>query len=375
MYGVNQRLDEADGFEAVREDTGGDEQHDHAGEAFRHAAVADFEAVVSFARIQTAQEFNQRGDEDGEHDQPAQFDFRQDFAVINEKPDNRQKGQDEVIQRRIAFQRSGFGGFQRLSRALCQPFAAVAVALPEEVSDGDEEQRDDGHRHDGLEAEGDEVGVGFFRGEDDIGGGRREIHQRGRGADGSGRRHADAKAHHDGEKRRHQENAERGRRVNGERHQRREDEAADEQHIGRAHMAQRLVEDADDDVVRADVRHIGGKTDEDHDDHAERAAAVFKEAVDVVADIGHRIAAGGFGDGVAHGVGDGHQRDADAEKHAFGVVAFDDEATSGDERCDAKENAEVGAVHDVCLDIESVFCRIGAGERCRSVSVGRVRAC
>ena len=124
-------------------------------------------------------------------------------------------------------------------------------------------------------------------------------------------------------------------------------------------MAQRFVEDADDDVVRTDVRHIGGKTDEDHDDHAERAATVFKEAVDVVADIGDRITSGGFGDGVAHGVSDGHEDDADAEKHAFGVVAFDDEATSGDERCDAKENAEVGAVHDVCLDIESVFCRNG----------------
>ena len=76
----------------MREDTGGNQQHDHAGETFRHAAVADFEAVVSFARVQTTQEFNQRGDEDGEHDQPAQFDFRHALAVIDEEPDNRQEG-------------------------------------------------------------------------------------------------------------------------------------------------------------------------------------------------------------------------------------------------------------------------------------------
>ena len=52
------------------------------------------------------------------------------------------------------------------------------------MGDGDEEQRDQRHRQDGLEGKVDQVGVGFFGGEDDVGCRRREVdHGSGR-ADG-----------------------------------------------------------------------------------------------------------------------------------------------------------------------------------------------
>ena len=58
-------------------------------------------------------------------------------------------------------------------------------------------------------------------------------------------------------------------------------------------MAQRFVEDADDDVVRTDVRHIGGKANQHHDEQTETAAAFFHQAEDEVADIDEKQS-GGF---------------------------------------------------------------------------------
>ena len=89
-------------------------------------------------------------------------------------------------------------------------------------------------------------------------------------------------------------------------------------------MAQRFVEHADDDVVGADVRHVGGKADQDHDQHAQSAATAFKQAVYVVVDVGEDVAGRFFDEFVAGEKGDGQQGKPQAEQDAFGVVAFDD---------------------------------------------------
>ena len=111
-------------------------------------------------------------------------------------------------------------------------------------------------------------------------------------------------------------------------------------------MAQRFVEDADDDVVGTDMRHVGGEADEDHDDHPQAAAAFFKKGVDAVADVGDRVAAWGLDDVVVEREGDDEQGDADGKEHAFGVVTLDDETASSDEGEDADEDTECGTVHE-----------------------------
>ena len=52
-------------------------------------------------------------------------------------------------------------------------------------------------------------------------------------------------------------------------------------------------EDADTGVVRADMRHVGGKADQHHDEQAEAAAAFFHQVEDEVTDINEKQA-GGF---------------------------------------------------------------------------------
>ena len=58
-------------------------------------------------------------------------------------------------------------------------------------------------------------------------------------------------------------------------------------------MAERAREDADNGVVRADMRHVGGKADQHHDEQAEAAAAFFHQVEDEVTDINEKQA-GGF---------------------------------------------------------------------------------
>ena len=88
-----------------------------------------------------------------------------------------------------------------------------------------------------------------------------------------------------------------------------------------------MREDADDGVVRADVRHIGGKTDENHDEQAQTAAPVCHQVVDEVADINIKqprrlLASDGFAE-KSHSKQ--HQCHTGDEEHAFGVIATNDE--------------------------------------------------
>lgn len=168
-------------------------------------------------------------------------------------------------------------------------------------------------------------------------------HDGGRGGDhASGRQGRHLRRAQDRVERRHQDDGEgRGAR-DDDREKRTHPEDERHEDVGRTDAFERAAHDADHGVVGADVRHVGGKTEEGQNDEPRVRVLLDEDVLDRLEGIDPGETRGKLVAQNRHAENERavHQNDAGGEEHHFGVVVFGNGPSRQDERHETNRRSE-----------------------------------